>query len=102
MLKAYADLNRSLSAQFVFCLLGTMLCVLFGAFSDVLVIYMLDAPTATLWAHQGITVKALAGDAILFAAPILATIPYVGAGPVEGSICGKHPSGTGAAAVRRI
>jgi ABC-type multidrug transport system fused ATPase/permease subunit len=79
MLKAYADLNRSLSAQFVFCLLGTMLCVLFGAFSDVLVIYMLDAPTATLWAHQGITVKALAGDAILFAAPILATIPYAGA-----------------------
>ena len=57
-----SDLSRVLTKPFAFCLLGTMLCVLFGAFSDVLTIYMLDAPTAALWAHQGITVKALAGD----------------------------------------
>lgn len=56
-----------------------MLCVLFGAFSDVLAIYMLEKPTAELLAHQAITLKALSGKAILFAAPILATIPYSGA-----------------------
>ena len=75
----HSDLNRALSKAFVLSILGTMLCVLFGAFSDVLAIYMLDKPTAALLAHQAITLKALSGNAILFAAPILATIPYSGA-----------------------
>ena len=59
-----SDLNRALVKAFAFCLLGTMLCVLFGAFADILAIYTLDKPSAALWAHQGITVKALGGDAI--------------------------------------
>jgi hypothetical protein len=56
-----------------------MLCVLFGAFSEVLSIYMLEKPAAALFAHRSITIDALSGNAILFAAPILATIPYAGA-----------------------
>jgi hypothetical protein len=68
-----------LSKAFVFSILGTMLCVLFGAFSDVLAIYMMEKPAAALLAHQAITLKALSGNAILFAAPILATIPFSGA-----------------------
>ncbi|HML69723.1 MAG TPA: hypothetical protein PKA81_15195, partial [Clostridia bacterium] len=79
MSELHSDLNRALSKAFVLSILGTMLCVLFGAFSDVLAIYMLDKPTAALLAHQAITLKALSGNAILFAAPILATIPYSGA-----------------------
>ena len=73
------DLRRSMSRPFVACLLGTMICVLFGAFSEVLGIYMMERPEAMLWAHQGITVRALSGKAILFAAPILAAVPYAGA-----------------------
>ncbi len=79
MPELHSDLNRALSKAFVLSILGTMLCVLFGAFSDVLGIYMLEKPTAALLAHQAITLKALSGKAILFAAPILATIPYSGA-----------------------
>ena len=79
MPELHSDLNRALSKAFVLSILGTMLCVLFGAFSDVLAIYMMDKPTAPLLAHQAITLKALSGNAILFAAPILATIPYSGA-----------------------
>ena len=74
-----SDLNRALSKAFVLSVLGTMLCVLFGAFSDVLSIYMLEKPAAPLFAHRSITISALSGNAILFAAPILATIPYAGA-----------------------
>ena len=74
-----SELNRALGKPFIFAMLGTMLCVLFGAFSEVLAIYMMDKPTTILWAHQGVTIKALGSDAILFAAPILATIPYAGA-----------------------
>jgi len=75
----HSDFNRVLSKAFVFSILGTMLCVLFGAFSDVLAIYMMEKPAAALLAHQAITLKALSGNAILFAAPILATIPFSGA-----------------------
>ncbi len=74
-----SDLNRALSKAFVLSVLGTMLCVLLSAFSDVLSIYMLEKPAAALFAHRRITISALSGNAILFAAPILATIPYAGA-----------------------
>lgn len=79
MHELHSDLSRALSKAFVFSVLGTMLCVLFGAFSDVLAIYMLEKPAAAQLAHQAITLKALSGSAILFAAPILATIPFSGA-----------------------
>lgn len=79
MPELHSDFNRVLSKAFVFSILGTMLCVLFGAFSDVLAIYMMEKPAAALLAHQAITLKALSGNAILFAAPILATIPFSGA-----------------------
>jgi predicted small integral membrane protein len=36
----HSDLNRALSKAFVLSILGTMLCVLFGAFSDVLTNYI--------------------------------------------------------------
>ncbi|MEA5047078.1 MAG: hypothetical protein VB034_00575 [Eubacteriales bacterium] len=79
MHELHSDLSRALSKAFVFSVLGTMLCVLFGAFSDVLAIYMLENPASAQLAHQAITLKALSGSAILFAAPILATIPFSGA-----------------------
>ena len=72
-----SDLNRALVKAFAFCLLGTMLCVLLGAFSDVLAVYMLDAPTATLWAHQGVTIKALGGIQFLYHAKLCAEVKEV-------------------------
>ena len=74
-----SDMNRVFGKPFALSLLGVTLCVLFGAFSEILKIYQMRPPATALWAHQGILVRALAGEPILFAAPILAAIPFSGA-----------------------
>ena len=74
-----SDMNRVFGKPFALSLLGVTLCVLFGAFSEILNIYQMRPPATALWAHQGILVRALAGEPILFAAPILAAIPFSGA-----------------------
>ena len=55
-------------------LLGACLCVLAEAFSDVLKI--LASGLCTLGEHRTVFLRALDGDVMLFAVPILAAIPF--------------------------
>ena len=74
-----SDLRRAFGKPFLFAMLGSMLCVLFGAFSDVLLLFKGQPPSAMLFEHRGITIRALSGSVMLFAAPLLTPIPYAGA-----------------------
>lgn len=76
MLKNKSDMKRIKSRSFYISALGVMISVLFGAFADALRIYQMSVPNVDILAHQGIIMHALSGDALLFAAPIFATIPY--------------------------
>lgn len=69
-------MKRIKSRSFYISALGVMISVLFGAFADALRIYQMSVPNVDILAHQGIIMHALSGDALLFAAPIFATIPY--------------------------
>ena len=74
-----SDLGRAFGRPFLFAMLGSMLCVLFGAFSEVLLLFKAQPPAAMLFQHRTVTLRALSGSAMLFAAPLLAPIPYAGA-----------------------
>lgn len=74
-----SDLARAFRRPFLFAMLGSMLCVLFGAFSEVLLLFQAQPPAAMLFQHRAVTLRALSGSAMLFAAPLLAPIPYAGA-----------------------
>ena len=62
--KISPNLLRAFNKSSLFSVLSTAFCRLIGARPDILAIYMQNTPSATLWAHQGVTIKALGGDAI--------------------------------------
>ena len=80
-----SDLGRAFGRPFLFAMLGSMLCVLFGAFSEVLLLFQAQPPAAMLFQHRAVTLRALSGSAMLFAAPLLAPIPEKNSGPPPAS-----------------
>lgn len=74
-----SDLSRAFRKPFLFAMLGVFLLVIFGAFREVLTVFQMSKPSAMLYAHRSITLRALSSDAMLFAAPLFAPIPFAGA-----------------------
>lgn len=70
-----AELKRALTGRaFILTLLGACLCVLAGAFSEVFKIF--GQGICSLGEHRTVFLRALDGDVMLFAVPILAAIPF--------------------------
>ena len=70
-----AELKRALTGRaFFLTLLGACLCVLAGAFSEVFKIF--GQGICSLGEHRTVFLRALDGDVMLFAVPILAAIPF--------------------------
>ena len=71
------DLKRAIiSRSFLLAFGGMVLCLMIGAFSDVLSVFRMDNPHVMYGYHRELLLKALVSDIILFAVPILAAIPY--------------------------
>ena len=70
-----AESKRAFTGRaFIFTVLGACLCVLAGAFTDVLKI--LGSGLCTFSEHRTVFLRALDGDVMLFAVPILAVLPF--------------------------
>ena len=75
MKAVFAELKRALTGRaFILTLIGAWVCVLAGAFSEVFDIF--DRGTCSLGEHRTVLLRALEGDIIRFAVPILAAIPF--------------------------
>ncbi len=71
------DLKRAVSGRaFLYALFGMMLCIAAGVFTDILSVLRMNSPEVMPGYHNELILKALSGDVILFAVPILAAIPY--------------------------
>ena len=70
-----SELRRAVTARpFAIASLGTAVCVLIGAFSDVFAVFTVGADM--FGAHRVILLNALRSDVMLLAVPILAAIPF--------------------------
>lgn len=76
MAEVYVELKRAFGKPFVFATIGVLMCVLFGAFTDVLDILQQEPSIVQLFAHQRIMIDAMADMPLLFSTPILAAIPF--------------------------
>ena len=71
----FPELKRAFTGwPFALTVLGAMVCVLAGAFSDVFDV--IGNGVCMLFYHRNVMLRALEGDVMLFAVPILAAVPF--------------------------
>lgn len=71
------DIKRAIFGHgFLIALIGTVLLIAAGAFSEAVTVFRAEVPAVSLGYHRELLLRALRGDAILFALPIIAAIPY--------------------------
>lgn len=74
------DLRRALlSRAFLLAALAMGACVGMGAFRSLWAVFQMAEPRVLLGYHEDLFLEALGGEAVLFAVPILAAVPYTAA-----------------------
>ena len=72
-----SDLRRAvMSRSFVLAMLGMVLCLIFGALTDMLMVFKMEVPLVMYGYHEELFVTALKSDIILLVVPLLAAIPF--------------------------
>lgn len=75
MRKVFPEIKRAFTGRaFFLAAVGALACVLIGAFSDVFDV--IDDGICMLFYHRNVMLRALESDAMLFALPILAAVPF--------------------------
>ncbi len=77
MRQVLGDIRRAVFGRsFLIAFIGMVICLLIGAFSDMLGVFRMDPIQVSYGYHRELLLKTLSSNIILFAVPILAAIPY--------------------------